>query len=384
MAEQRATGVAAVMPVLLRIEARRPAVWLSLTAAAAVPVVLGLGSLEMAVPAAIAAGGLVAVAAVGQPPVDRGVRPAVRAGVWYARLFWPFAGAAVSGGVSGLAGGLLSRGGLGGPGGWDGDFAPGVAAAAALGLAAAAVAAAAIVAELVRRGRPPLAAASLALAILGGAAFVALTSGSGLSWGAVPEAVAALVVGGLLVGSLLLSPQAADWQPPSRAASRGPEAGSFAVMATTLAAMVAFFFLVPQWWWGYAVVACGWFVCLAVPAAIPEAGGPVGSRLRRSACGRPRLPGSLGRAAGVVAADVAILGWPALVAGLLSLAGPGAVQGPLVAVAAVAMLGGLVVVAVAARTLVGGSADTVRAAVLALLAVTTSAVAAGVGGGWLA
>ena len=382
MAERRATGVAAVMPILLRIEARRPAVWLSFTAAVAVPVVLGFGSLEMAVPAAIAAGGLVAVAAVGQPPVDRGVGPAVRAGILSARLAWPCAGGVLGGLLSGLAASVLPDGifqgsvlpvsDSGDPGG---RLDPWVAVGAAVALAIAAVAAAAIMAEVVRRGRPPAAVASLALALVGAAAFAALVSGRGLSWGWLPQAAAAAACGGLLAWSLLRSPHAADWQPPLLSVRTGPEVGSFVVMATTLAAMVAFFFLLPQWWWGYAVVACGWFVCLAVPAAPAEAGGIRGIRLCRSAAGRPRLPGSLSRAAGLIAAQGAILGWPAAVAGLLSLAGPSPAGGPLLAVAALATLAILLLAVVAARSLHGGSADTSRASVLAVLAVAAAIVA---------
>jgi hypothetical protein len=374
MAERRATDVAVVMPILLRIEARRPAVWLSLVAAAAVPVVLGSGLPQAAVPAAIAAGGLVAVAAVGRPPVDRGVGPAIRAGVLSARLAWPCAGAVLVGLLSGVAGSIFHGSDSGGPGG---RLDPRVAVGAAVALAIAAVAAAGIMAELVRRGRSPAAAATLALALVGAAAFAALVSGRGLSWGWPPQAAAASTFGGLLTWSLLRSPHAADWQPPLLSARTGPEVGSFVVMATTLAAMVAFFFLVPQWWWGYAVVACGWFVCLAVPAATSEAGGTSGSRLCQSAAGRPRLPGSLSRAAGLIAVQVAILAWPATVAGLLSLAGSSPAGGPLLAVAALATLAILLLAVVAAGSLQRGSADTSRASVLAVLAVAVAIAASG-------
>jgi hypothetical protein len=346
MTEQPASaGLRRLLPAVLRIEARRPASWMTAaTAAGILPLIAGN---PLMVPAAIAGGGLLAIAAIGDPPTGRAAGPpAVRAACWLARLGWPLGGCLIGGCL-----GLTTAG--------------RAAAIAAVVVAAAIVATAAIAAEAVRRRRPPSAAATLALALAGAAALAAVTVATVA--GPVLQALAALTVAGLLAGSLSGAVVTAEWHaPPPESPAAGREAGPAAAMATTLVAMVVCFFLMPPWWWGYSLVACGWFVCLAVPAATAGTGGPAANRLRRSAAGRPRLPGTFQRAAGGIASQTAILGWPAAVAGLVSLAGGSPILGPLVALASLASLAALLLCAVAAAGILG--LETARAGTLTVVA----------------
>ena len=356
MIEQRApagpVAIGGLLPAMLRIEARRPAGWLALATAATIPPLIAGNRLM--VPVAVAGGGLLAIAAIGDPPMGQAAGPpAVRAACWLVRLGWPLCGCLIGGCL-----GLASAG--------------RTAVIAAVAVAVAVVATTATAAEAVRRRRPSSAAASLALVLAGAAALAAVTVATVA--GPLMQALAAMTAAGLLAGSLSGAAVTAEWHaPPQRSPAAGGEVGSAAAMATTLVAMVVCFFLMPLWWWGYSLVACGWFVSLAVPAATAGAGGPAATRLRRSAVGRPRLPGSLRRAAGGIASQAAILGWPAVVAGLVSLAGGSALVGPLVALASLASLAALLLGAVAAGGILGP--ETVRAGTLTAVAAAAATAA---------
>jgi len=97
-----------MIAAMLRIDARRPASWIALAAAAAVAVGFPVGG---AAARALACGGLLAVAAVGdllvRPP--RGELPVVRV---LARSVWPLAGLLGGGLVAGSTGAVTLVGGL--------------------------------------------------------------------------------------------------------------------------------------------------------------------------------------------------------------------------------------------------------------------------------
>jgi len=292
---------------LALIEAREPAVWLAGAIAAAPGAWQAAGGAVgrswMLPSAAIACGGLAAVAAVGDPPLGLpDGRRRCWPPLWAARLAWPLAGATVasltavarsgltlafvttSGGV--LAGGLLAT------------FTMAVVRAA---------------------GAEATTAASCGLCVAGVAAGVGLVAGGSLvpwPW----TAVAVLLAGAASAAAVLTlvrrepagGPSGSAWPAPEPASSLGG-----AAMLTALVAMVVCYFLAPQYAAGYTLLAVGWFVCLAIPSATPAGSDPCGRRLSRSAVGRPRLPGSLARAVTDTLSLAALLGWPAVVALLL-------------------------------------------------------------------
>ncbi|MEX1075662.1 MAG: hypothetical protein WED27_04335, partial [Pirellulales bacterium] len=146
---------AATLLRLLRIDARRPAAWVSLVAAAVVGWLLaGFGEVHegLLVPVAIATGGLLAVASLGEPTLgmpDGRRRPW---GVdWLVRSVWPVGGVLVSL-VLTTAGSWLAVG---------------------LFLATAAATVGSLLAALVA-GVAPAAAASVTLALAGAGAFAAV------------------------------------------------------------------------------------------------------------------------------------------------------------------------------------------------------------------
>lgn len=297
---------AAVMAVIARIEARRPAVWIALVAAGGAAAMLARAGSGMAMPAAVASGGLAALAAIGG--LVRQAEPLRPAAVWWiVRSAWPLAGAAVGGLASAVAG-------HGGMAAW------GVVAGALVVTAAAAV---------------------------------------------VPH---------------VASPSR-EW--PHLAAGPGRSWGEWLAMPSCLAAMVVCYFLIPELAPWYAVIATGWFVVLAVPAATIAAGPADAARrdaLLRSAVAAARLPGTLGHALHVIGSQAAVLGWPAVVAAVLR--GPEALAagGPVVAVG--------VLVAVAATTALAAwigsacrvSGETTLAALTATLVAVLVAAACRAGG----
>jgi hypothetical protein len=341
------------LPPLLRLEARRPAAWIALFVA-------GGGSLGLrgaaAGPLATAVGGLLAVAAIGHLCGAGGL---VTRRAWpvmpLLRVSWPVAGAL-------LAAGWLALG------GWMG------AAVAAVCLAASGLATAAVFAAFLRLGATEAVAASQTLAITGlGAAAglaVVVAGGSPVAQGAAIVAAWGLVAGSLLAG------QGHD-RPAAVAAGRhrSPLPGFGPAMASALAGMAGCYFLAPQFDWAYAVIAAGWFLVLAVPAATPRVGPAAAARLLRSAAGRPAVPVSRSWAMAFVATTAGLLAWPAMVAAVL--AGPEAWRagGPLAALAILSVAAALTMVAAA----VAGSrshGEVARAVVLSAAAVGAIAAAA--------
>lgn len=119
-------------------------------------------------------------------------------------------------------------------------------------------------------------------------------------------------------------------------------------MGSVLVAMAVCYFLAPHLAGWYAVVAGGWFVGLIVPRATLDGGDAEARRiLVTSAVGAPRLPGVPGHAGRMLAAGAALLGWPALVAGILWTGPAWTPFGPAAAVGLLVVLAG--VAAVAAR-----------------------------------
>lgn len=344
----RWSGTAAVLRPVLWIDARRPAAWISGVTAVVAGAWLAAG--EGGGPllaAAIAAGGLLGVAAIGRLPA---AAPSGSRRPWrwplIPRTAWPVAGM------------LLGAAAMNWSGGIAGQLRSGLAAAtcAAIALAAAVVA---------RPPRTEATAASLLLGITaaGAAAATAIWAAGG---GATLQAFGGLLAGGLVAAALVFDQgnDVRDWLGPMAGRRSGPEAGPLVAMTASLAAMVGWYFLAPQYAWAYAVLATGLFVCLAVPPATETT--PATARFLRSSPGRPPLPGSLPRAARITAVYLGILGWPALVAFGLPAAGE-RVGGPLTAVLWLASAGGclLALAAAAART---GGGETARAAALAIAA----------------
>lgn len=158
-------------------------------------------------------------------------------------------------------------------------------------------------------------------------------------------AAAALVVG--LAASLAIAlPATRRWRQVLAFGSRDDGASTgwidAAAMLSVLAAMAVCYFLAPQAAGWYAVVAGAWFVGAVVPRAMPDG---VDAEARRTllatAAGGPLLPGAPLHAARVLATGVAILGWPAMVAGLLWSGSAWAASGPAAAVALLVVLAGV-------------------------------------------
>ncbi len=296
------------------IHARAPAAWLG-GLAAALPfgwLAAGVapGRTWLVVPLAIACGGLAMAASLGDPPLglpDGRRRPWLP--LWLARAAWPTAGVmagsalALGAGAVGLRlvclmGGCVLVGGAAAFGSMFVARRAGLNAAPTASVGLFVVAAAAVTA----------AAAGLMRASPGGQTLAALVAGLA-AW--------------RLARGLAGNHQAED--------PVGGSEGAFSslrplAMLTTLLAMAVCFFLAPQLAAGFSVVAVGWFVCLAVPIATAGGLNRAAASLRRSAVGRPALPGSGGLARATAVDHAALLGWPAVVAVFLPpVGGPRAV-----------------------------------------------------------
>jgi len=115
-----------------------------------------------------------------------------------------------------------------------------------------------------------------------------------------------------------------------------------AAMISVLAAMAVCYFLAPQAAGWYAVVAGVWFVGFVVPRATLDGLDAEARRILMATAGvPPRLPGTPRHAARVLATGAAILGWPAMVAGLLGAEPAWAASGPAAAVTLLAVLAGV-------------------------------------------
>lgn len=323
-AVQRAALVTQVA-LFVRIDARRPASWLMLAAAAgcwAACQWLGLAGWQPARAgmAAFVAGAVLAVGASGDLPVaachalpGRGARIAL---LWLAeRAVWPACGLVATAMVSPFD-----------------SASPGILIAAVSGL----VAAAGMVLAGRWRGANAADAASLSLisAAAAGAAGATCASTGGMLPG-LPEWTVALAVAlavWLAIGLAVLiidwrMHAATDWLPDSQAGPRLLRTWLTAMaMATSLAAMVAWLFLDPSHAKLFPALALAWFTALAVPEAMFGAGvsDDAGWRrllrsaadarpwwhLRRSGRGQPPLADAL--------LPAAMLGWPPLVAMVLA------------------------------------------------------------------
>ncbi len=363
---------AAILPLLLRIDARRPASWLAAGSAAATIALLAAAAESAAVAAAaVACGGWAAVAARGRPP--RGFVPGVPAvdAAWcLERAAWPLAAALLAGGARWLVAG-------------DGGA---VAVGTAVGIAAASASAWAAA----RSGAAAEDAASFGVVVASAAGWVgwcapSATTAVGWAGGA---ALAVLTATWLcrrrwLALAPLLGGQGrtrGSWAEVAMARGGLRSGLSVAAMATSLAGMATWYFLAPETGAMGAVVAAGWFAALAVPAALlapPDDGG------------RGLLAGGLRQwrwATAVAAGHAAVLGWPPLVAGLLR-AAEAQVQWPVDAIwpwAAVAVLAlataclvGLAVVAEAGR--LAGETAVAWGAGIVIAVVTAAAVATAAG-----
>jgi hypothetical protein len=352
----------AVFARMLRLDARRPASWLA--AAGAVVCGVGCATGDRGLPAVVAAGGLVAVAAIGHvPAASRTVRgpqggsPEAFVPGW--RVLWPMVGFLLA------AVGMAARG---------------SSVAAPLGGALSAGGAAGLFALLLRARCTETVAASGALvgaAAAASAALAAHVAGSGpLGQGFAAVAAGSLVTAGSVIG--LPAAAMADLGSASDIGRhRRPEAGASGAMAAALVAMVGCYFLAPQFAWAYAAVAAGWFVGIAVPPATAAPGSAAAVRLARSAAGHPALPGSLRRAARATATMAGLLAWPAIVALVLPAVEGDRVGGPLVALAWLVGMTVLVMLAVSIAVPVGRAEDA-RAVVLSLVAIAAVGAAQGV------
>jgi hypothetical protein len=376
---------AAVGRRLLRFEARSAAAWVGLVAAfgcgwllvrlATAEAGLAAAGLRLAVPVAIATGGLLASVASGDFPRRLAEREGWMAAVRLVRLAWPLAGC-----LLGIAAGFGASSG------------PGLAAAPLRQPAAGSIAVATLMlpASILATGGAiaaatalagPVAAVGIGLMLAGAAAATALLAAMAISAAALPQAMAALAAWLLLAAGWWTTGQdRAEAQGSLGAAWSGWPAGLSAIpaslvataLATSLVAMAGCYFLAPQTAWLYATLACSWLLVLAVPPATAAAGGLAGGRVVRSAAGRGPLPGSLWRAGLLMASAVAFLGWPAVVAILVpSSAGP-RVGGPLVALGCLAAAAGMILAALAAA---GRRGRLARAVIYAAAALAAAGIA---------
>jgi hypothetical protein len=355
----RRGSAAATLWLGLRVDARRPATWATAVTGliAGRWLAAGDGGRPL-LPAAIACGGLLAVAAIGRLP--RGVEaggawPGLLPLVW--RAVWPMAGLLLGGGWAAWSGGSL------------GSWRPGVAA----GVTTMTVLAAAVLGR--RTTRTEAANASLLLGITAGAAGVALAVWAG-GGGTAFQGLGGLSAWGLLAAALALDHRGdpRDWLGPVADRGVGPEAGHLVAMTGSLTAMIVCYFLAPQFAWAYAVLAIGLFVCLAVPPA--TAFGPATAGFVGSLAGRPPLPGTVSRAVRTAVVHAGILVWPAVIASGLPAAVGTRVGSPLTAIVWLGAVAGGLVATVAAAT-PSGRGDTARAALLAATAVAAAWAARG-------
>jgi len=318
--------------LLLSIDLRRPASWLSLAAAAGTVLAVSMAPVRAAESVAFVAGGLAAVAACGCPA--RGLGTGLVTLWLLVRIAWPLAGvAAACGGL------LLLR--ADGVGTTSVAVAGGIAAGGATILAAT------------RRGAPAADAASLAVALVCGAALVA----GGVTALIGPGTVAGDAAGSRMlvaIGSLWLSLAGLAGVVAARldleaTAFAAPPAGAMAAgrvrlvllwlaMVTSLAGMVTCFFLAPDQAGWYPLLVLGWFASLALPQATLLMGdehAAAWQRLLRSIRG-PAFAAVGCRTAATIGS---LLGWPAAVALVVRTAVPSGDAKQVVSAAVVSVVG---------------------------------------------
>lgn len=304
----------------LRIDRRRPASWLAAaTAAVAVAwlVMQPPAGAGLRVAAAVVAGAIVAVMAIGDPP--RGMYGPIRGWVWL-RAAWPLA-AGLAATVVCVATGRAAD---------HAVMVPAVLLCATLATTAEACVAAA------RAGATPADTASLPLVLAGFAAAAAVAAGMTIGAGDVSCAAAALFAWLVCCCGVVAWRQqreAVIW-PDSPAAvglfAAGPEGRLLAgiAMATALAGMVGWLFLATDAAGWYRLLAAAWLTAAAVPQTTLAA-----AEVERR--GRP------------AAAWATLLGWPLVVAAMLAPNSAAAVERLL-------SMGGLAAAAVALTLLVAG------------------------------
>lgn len=365
-----------LLATIVRIDARRPAVWLA--AVGAVIVAWRFAHLPVsgtAVAVAWTVGAALVVAAVGAPLVA----PAgtiVGADTWAAlRVLWPVAGMLV-----GTAAAIASA------------APPDGAALSLLALLAGASCALAIRRAALCRAASEADGVSLALSVSGAAALAGrfMLPAAAAPWGVVTAAAA--IFGALWWAFTATDEGRRPVRPVSSPLVRFSTAGAFTALASplrrllvaasmivSLVGMVAGLFLVPTAAPVAGWVALGCFVAAAVPAAlVPDPVlRPAVGRLLASAPGLPAGPSMATRGTGAVAAwwHAAILAWPPLVAALLHLREPARAIAAL-EVAAVPVLAALATSILGSRRLVSAAPEN-RLAVALVSAALLAAAALG-------
>lgn len=351
------------LPLLVSIDARRPAAWLTLAAAAGVAVVLAVapgGDAPTPPVTAVVVGALLAVAAIGGSACPRNVVEC--AAVWWAeRAAWP------------LLGWLLAAG-------WWGGGA--LVACGACGIAIGA----ALLALLCRSGLLAADAASVTLVAAccaGAAGWWADGAWSDLLPGGVVATgvfgAAALLAGILLGGREFRSATSARYTTRHLLTA--------AAMMGAMAGMVGWLFLATELAACELAASLAWFGALVVPAATLGDGvshAAVWRRLEQAAprCGGPRLrlaPGRMRDGVQAVVTTAAVLGWPPLVAAALA-GGDAARSGAaFLVVAALAAAAVLLLAAVGLAGLVAAAPDTHLAVVGAATSLAVAVAGAGHG-----
>lgn len=279
----------ALVDVHLRIDRRRPASWLAAATSAATLCWLTLhppADAGLRVAAAVAVGAIATVMAIGDPP--RALCGPVRRWAWL-RVAWPLAAVAVAA-VACVGSGRVAGGDTAG-------------VAALLGIAMAATAEA--VNASVRAGATPADAASLPLALAGAAAAAALAAAQACGVGEAACAAVAIATWCLAGCGLAAWRRLGREWPESSAAvglfACGPEGRVLAglAMATALAGMVGWLFLAPDSAGWYRLLAAAWFAVAAVPQTA-------------------LTPADVERRGRPAAAWATLLGWPLVVAAVLS------------------------------------------------------------------
>lgn len=349
------------LPLLVRIDARRPAAWLTLVAAAGVAFVLAEAPFSAAPTPAVTAvvvGAVLAVAAIGGSAGRRELGDC--GAVWWAeRAAWPLVGWLLAAGWSGR-GPLVAWG--------------------ACGI----VTAAALVTLLCRRGllAADAVSASLVAACAAGAAgwWADVVESSRQPGGAI--AAGAFVSAALFAAALLARHE-------FRSATSARYAARHLLTATAMmgamAGMVGWLFLATERSACDLVASLAWFGALAMPAATLGDGvshAAVWRRLERAAprCGspRPRLaPGRIRDGVQAVVTTAAVLGWPPLVAAALAGGDAARSEAALLVVAALAAAAAFLLASLGLAGLVAAAPDTHLAIVGAATSLAVAFAVAG-------
>lgn len=359
--------------LLIRIDARRPASWVAaLAAAAAQGALTAVGVPDhggTAQTCAAIAGGFSCAAAIGAAAVGMPGAAAGRGATWCARAAWPIAGAACAAILAATSGA-----------GWHGDL--------LVAIVAGALAEAAVSLVAARRGATAADAASLGLVLVTTSGVAAVSLMPGLDRFA-PWTAAACFAAMALAAWAAARGRDGEPAPATDVAWFGSVLASTGLrrsltvgaMLGSLAGMSAWFFLAPVSAAIYPIVAAGCFACLAVPQATlgPAPAADAWDVLAQCAPVAGTRRADAARWAWLsVSMHAAILGWPAVVAGLLGglpagQAGHG--FSPLAAVAAVALSAAVVVAVVAAAAKFGASRESGFAVAAALVVACVLAIA---------